>query len=289
MKILKSKTLILLMLFIGLAPIRAYGFESGPILQLRTDFGGGVTVPSISAEALDALNPMATGMSGSMSNLLMGVEVEGGYVFRSHDFFGLSKSNPFSGVGAFVYLGFSQGNTSQKISVNPGGNANPFDIFINVDYLPVINFGTSGKAYFFNNRLALGLSMGGKMIADMSPQYFAYSNEPIFNDGLSTSEIGTIIVTEKMAKNMNPFMFSIGGSIEYSIEILPTTELILGFFTQYNSFKPKYLTVPPTLAAMGEAAAEANGDEFDIENTPFPDYKLDSVEFGIRIGLSFRL
>ncbi len=287
MKIRKSKTIILMMLLIGLSPIKAYGFESGPILQLRTDFAGGVTVPSISKEALAALNPMATGMSGSMSNLLVGIEVEGGYVFRSHDFFGLSKDNPFSGVGAFVYLGVSQGNTSQKISAKNGDY--PLDIFVNVDYLPVINFGTSGKAYFFNNRLALGLSMGGKMIADMSPQYFAYSTDPIFNDGLSTSEIGTIIVTEKMAKSMNPFMFSIGGSIEYSIEVLPTTELILGFFTQYNSFKPKYLTVPPSLAKMAEEATPEGQEPVDLENTPFPDYKLDSVEFGIRIGLSFRL
>ncbi len=288
MKILKSKTLILLMLFIGLAPIRAYGFESGPILQLRTDFGGGVTVPSISTGALKALNSKAESMSGSMSNLLMGVEVEGGYVFRSHDFFGLSKSNPFSGVGAFVYLGFSQGNTSQKISVDdpdrqPGYQL--YDIFINVDYLPVINFGTSGKAYFFNNRLALGLSMGGKMIADMSPQYIAYSTNP---EAVPT-EIGEIIVTEKMAKNMNPFMFSIGGSIEYSIEVLPTTELILGFFTQYNSFKPKYLTVPASLAKKAKDDTPPDEEPVDLENTPFPDYKLDSVEFGIRIGLSFRL
>ncbi len=287
MKILKSKIFILMILFIGIVPMKAYGFESGPILQLRTNFAGSATVPSISTEALKALNPEAVGMSGSMSNLLVGVEVESGYVFRSHDFFGLSKSNPFSGVGAFVYLGVSQGNTSQKVSAMHGDE--PLDIFINVDYLPVINFGTAGKAYFFNNRLALGLSMGGKMIADMSPQYLAYSTSPIFNEGSSTSEIGTIIVTEKMAKSMNPFMFSIGGSIEYSIEVLPTTELILGFFTQYNSFKPKYLTVPPSLAKMAEDATHEGQEPVDLENTPFPDYKLDSVEFGLRIGLSFRL
>ncbi len=277
---------IVILAWFLLIPSVVYGFESGPNLQLRAEFGGGLTVPSISEDALKALNPLATSMTGTMSNLLMGGEMEVGYVFRSHDYFGLQKENPFSGLGAFVYLGFSQGNTAQKISAVQGET--PLDIFVTVDYLPVVNFGFTGKGYFFNNRLALGLSLGARMIADMTPNYLAYSTEALFN-GL-TSEIGTIIVTEEMIKRMNPFMLSMGVSFEYSISVLPTTELTLGVFTRYNIFKPRYLTVPASLAEMARKDAESRGEEpIDLETTPFPNYRLDSLEFGVRIGLSFRL
>lgn len=276
----KYKMWTLLILFLIATPLGLVAFESGPNLQLRAEFGGTLTNPSISKDSLTYLNRRATGMSGNMSGLLMGGEVEAGYIFRAHDYFGVDEDTPFSGVGVFAYLGFSQGNTSQKISVFDPDLDHGFDMFINVDFLPVINFGARGKAYFFNNRLALGLSTGARMIADMNPQYLQYSTDP---ETIGT-EIGKIIVTEEMMKKMNPFMFSMGFSVEYSIEVLPTTELNLGLYTRYNLYKPKYLTVPPKLAEM----AEADNPDFDIMRE-FPDYRIDSFDVGVHIGLSFRL
>lgn len=159
-------------------------------------------------------------------------------------------------------------------------NGTPFDIFISVNFLPIINFGFTGKAYFFDNKLALGLSLGGRMIADMSPEFLCYSTDP----EIIPTEIGTIIVTEDMMKKMNPFMFSVKFNLEYNIEILPTTELVLGAYTRYNFYRPKFITVPPSLLTM---ALEDN-PQFDV-NKEHPDYWINSLDIGITLGMAFKL
>ncbi len=272
----KTNSVLLILLFFSAVNLTA--FESGFHLQLRSDFAGTLTIPEISDESLVYLNQRATAMDGFTSNILMGGEVEVGYIFRSHDFFNLSEEAKFSGIGLFLYLGFSQGNTTQKISVEENGEE--FDIFISVDFLPVVNFGITGKAYFFNNRLAVGLSAGGRMIADMSPEYLCYSTDP----DIIATEIGQIIVTEDMMDKMNPFMFSSKFLIEYNIHVLPSAELVLGAFARYNIYRPKYLTVPPTLLDM----AVADNPDFDI-NKKHPDYWINSLDFGVTMGLAFKL
>lgn len=278
MNIQRLKQLLCITLMGLCAPATLFSFDSGAHLQLRSDFTGALTLPSISEESLHYLNKRATEMSGIASNLLMGGEVEVGYIFRSDDFFGLREDNPFSGIGTFLYIGFSQGNTSQKITAEENGEA--FDIFISVDFLPVVNFGFTGKAYFFDNRMAVGTSLGARMIADTNPEYLCYSTDP---ETIPT-EVGTIIVTEDMMKKMNPFMFSAKLFTEYNIEILPTTELVLGLFARYNVYRPKYLTVPPSLLKM----AEGDNPDFDI-NKAHPDYWINSLDFGVTMGLAFKL
>ncbi len=270
--------LSVLLMVLFFIPALLHGFESGFNLQLRSQFAGGLTLPKISDESLEYLNSRATGMTGNMSNLLMGGEVEVGYIFRSDDFFTFKKASPFSGAGVFLYLGFSQGNTSQIITAEESGEE--FDIFVSVDYLPVINFGVTGKAYFFDNKLSVGLSIGGRMIADMTPEYLCYSTEPDIID----TEVGTVIVSEEIREKANPFMLSARLNFEYNIFILPTTELVLGAFVDYSFFKPKFLTIPPSLLDM----ALADNPDFD-PNREFPDYRLDSLEFGVTLGLAFKL
>ncbi len=267
------------MLFLFLTPLCGlYSSESGAYLQLNTGFSGSLTLPEMTNEDLQYLNKRATSISGTVSNLLIGGEVEAGYIFRSHDFFNLSRQNPFSGVGVFAYLGFSQGNTSQKITATQNGES--FDIFTSVDFLPVIDFGIVEKNYFFNNKMAIGIGIGGRAITDMSPEYMSYSTDPT----IIPTEVGTIIVTEDMMKKMNPLMFSSKMIIEYNIPVLPATELVLGGYFRYNVYRPKYLTVPPKLADM----AKKDNSNFDV-NREFPDYWINSFDFGIKMGLLFKL
>lgn len=263
--------------FAGLLTLSSLvAFENGPLLHFRADFGGALTTPFISDESLKAFNKGAEKMTGMMSNLLMSGEVEAGYVFSSDRFFGLSKNNLFSGVGAFACLGVGQGNTAQKITARtPTGT---IDTFVSVNFMPVINFGVTGKAYFFSNRLALGLGIGGRMIADTRPQYFAYSTEPSVLDTI----VGEITVTEEMMKKMNPLMASVKGIIEYNIPFLPTVDMVLGWFTRYNIYRPNYITAPPKLVQL----AAANGGDL---TKPFPDYWLNSLDFGVTVGFAFKL
>ena len=268
------KPILCILVFMCAFPLAA--FHGGPLLYLRADFGGGITLPSISDKSLKEFNKDAVKMTGMMSSLLMSGEVEGGYVFDSNRFFGLRKNHPFSALGTFVSLGVGQGNTSQKVSALPAGRE--LDTFMSVDFIPVVNFGLSTKAYFFKNRLGIGAGAGGRMIADMSPDYLVYSTD---SDAVPT-EVGQIIVTQEMMKKMNPLMFSVKGMIEYNIPVLNTTDIVLGWYTRYNIYRPKYLTAPASLA---KKAKDGGGDI----TQPFPDYWLNSLDFGLNLGFAFKL
>ena len=168
----KIKLLYILILVFSIFPAAA--FQGGPLLYLHADFGGALSLPSISDESLKQFNKDAVKMTGMTSGLLISGEVEGGYVFDSNRFFGLSKGHPFSALGVFAYIGMGQGNTSQKVSAVVSGNT--FDTFMIVNFTPVVNFGVIAKAYFFHNRLALGASLGSRLITDFSPEYLVYSS-----------------------------------------------------------------------------------------------------------------
>ena len=157
--------------------------------------------------------------------------------------------------------------------------------YVNISYAPVISFGVGTKAYFFDSRLALGLHIGGKLIADLSPEYLAYLDV----DMEGFPEIGEIIVTDFMIKNMNPVMFSIKFMIEYNQPINDRVEVILGAYTRFNVFKPKYITMPSELLTVAGEIDPGTGmpQGFD-PTTPLPSYYLNSLDFGLTIGLAFK-
>ena len=267
-KILRKGLLALGLAFISFFPLAA--FETGPLLYLRADFGGALTTPFISDKSLKQFNSGALKMTGMMSSLLMGGELEGGYVFGSDTLFGLRKNHPFSALGTFAFLGFGQGNSGQKITADTGSGI--LDTFVFIDFMPVVNFGVSAKAYFFHNRLALGAGIGGRLIADTRPDYMFYTSAPA-----STPKVGEIIVTEDMIKKMNPLMFSTKIMIEYNIPVLDSTDIVMGWYTRYNIYRPKYLTAPPELAGAADLSK------------PVLDFWLNSLDFGVNIGFAFKL
>ncbi len=265
----------------------AYSFDKGWVFGLRADFGGALTLPSISESTLKYMNPLATGMSGFLSGLLMGGEASVGYIFDSSESFGLAPDHAFSGVDVQGYVGVGMGNVSQKIAAESGGQ--PLDIFIIVDYTPVVNFGVKSHALFFDNRLSVGLGIGGKAILDYTPQYLVYSTVP----AIIPTEIGTVIVPDDLLTKMNPLSFSGRFELGYAIPILPTTEFLLGFYTQYNLFSPGYLTVPPSLEAIAQnnrpgVVENPDAPLLDFKQ-PFDDYWINSLDFGINIGIALKL
>ena len=117
------------------------------------------------------------------------------------------------------------------------------------------------------------------MIADTSPEYLAYSDQ---NDILPP-EIGEIIVTDFMIKNMNPVMFSIKFMIEYNQPINDRVEVILGAYTRFNVYSPKYITMPDSLLTLMNGVRP----DFTLE-TPLKSYYINSLDFGITLGLAFK-
>ena len=261
-----------------------YSFEEGFIWGLRANFNGSLTLPSISQEDLNKMG--ASFVKGSVGYTMDG-EAELGYLFGAERWFGKEKSDfsKFSGMSLYVSIGVGNGFTG-LVAGNTINGINP-NIFINVNYTPVISFGIGSKLYLLESRMAIGLQLGGKLIVDTSPEYLAYSDmdlSTVFTN-ITLPQVGEIIVTDFMKKNMNPVMFSIKLMLEYNQPINDRVEVVLGIYTRFNIYKPKYITMPDSLLEMIKKGAQK--PNFSVE-TPMPTYYINSFDFGLTLGLQFR-
>lgn len=261
-----------------------YSFEEGFIWGLRANFNGSLTLPSISQEDLDKMG--AASMKGAVGYTMDG-EAELGYLFGAERWFGKEKSDfsKFSGMSLYVSIGVGTG-FSGMVSGNTIGGAT-VNVFMNVNYKPVISFGIGSKLYLLESRMAIGLQLGGKVIADTSPEYLAYSDSDSTFASLTPSvtlpEMGELIVTDFMKKNMNPVMFSMKLMLEYNQPINDRVEVVLGIYTRFNIYKPKYITMPTSLLGVIQGIRPS----FTAE-TPMPTYYINSLDFGLTLGLQFR-
>lgn len=261
-----------------------YSFEEGFIWGLRANFNGSLTLPSISQEDLDKMG--AASMKGAVGYTMDG-EAELGYLFGAERWFGKEKSDfsKFSGMSLYVSIGVGTG-FSGMVSGNTIGGAT-VNVFMNVNYKPVISFGIGSKLYLLESRMAIGLQLGGKLIADTSPEYLAYSDSDStfasLTPPVTLPEMGELIVTDFMKKNMNPVMFSIKLMLEYNQPINDRVEVVLGIYTRFNIYKPKYITMPTSLLGVIQGIRPS----FTAE-TPMPTYYINSLDFGLTLGLQFR-
>lgn len=261
-----------------------YSFEEGFIWGLRANFNGSLTLPSISQEDLDKMG--AASMKGAVGYTMDG-EAELGYLFGAERWFGKEKSDfsKFSGMSLYVSIGVGTG-FSGMVSGNTIGGAT-VNVFMNVNYKPVISFGIGSKLYLLESRMAIGLQLGGKLIADTSPEYLAYSDSDStfasLTPPVTLPEMGELIVTDFMKKNMNPVMFSMKLMLEYNQPINDRVEVVLGIYTRFNIYKPKYITMPTSLLGVIQGIRPS----FTAE-TPMPTYYINSLDFGLTLGLQFR-
>ncbi len=272
-----KKIFINILIFICCLPL--YGFDEGFIWALKANFNGSATMPSISKADLDKMG--ASYMKGAVGYTMDG-EAELGYLFGSEKWFNSMSSDKFSGMSFFGSIGVGSGFAGQV-----AGNTideNTVNMFINVSYTPVISFGVGTKAYFFNSKLALGLHIGGRMIADLSPEYLAYADVDL-SPMADLPEIGEIIVTDFMIKNMNPVMFSVKLMLEYNQPVVDNRlEVILGAYARFNVYSPKYITMPDSLFELMNTVRP----DFTME-TPLKSYYINSLDFGLTLGLGFNV
>lgn len=248
-------------------------FDNGMVFIVMANFSGSLTDPYISDSDL---KKMGANFFKGGTGFIMGGEAQLGYVFGKDRWFPNNKTRDFSAVGLFFYFSVGQGVATQSSGSLVGGEQ--IDVFFTASYTPVINFGVSTKTYFFYNRMAIGISIGTRLIADTTPEYYFYSTHP----NIFPTEVGTLIVTSDMMKKMNAFAFSTGGFIEYNQPILRTVQMILRLYGTYNVYKPKYITMPPTLEASAKSQVG-----FD-SSKPVNSFYLNSFDFGISIGLAFK-
>ena len=277
-----NRKFLVVMLFMTTSIL--YSFEEGFIWGLRANFNGSLTLPSISQEDLNKMG--AASMKGAVGYTMDG-EAELGYLFGAERWFGKEKSDfsKFSGMSLYFSIGVGTG-FSGMVSGNTIGGAT-VNVFMNVNYKPVISFGIGSKLYLLESRMAIGLQLGCKVIADTSPEYLAYSDSDSTFASLTPKvelpEMGELIVTDFMKKNMNPVMFSMKLMLEYNQPINDRVEVVLGIYTRFNIYKPKYITMPTSLLGV----IKTNRPSFTAE-TPMPTYYINSLDFGLTLGLQFR-
>ncbi len=268
------KKSVILILSIVLLGTNVYAFKSTAVLNITGDIAGSTTLPSIDDTDLAKLG--ANYMDGMTGFVVTGM-LEAGYIFGSEKYMGMKNDKIFGGIGVFGYLGVGDGYAGQISGAAVGEEQ--VDVFFNIYYSPVLSAGAIVKFYFFKNRLAIGLGGGVKIIADTQPSYEMYSTE----DSLFPATVGTIIVDDFMMENANAFMGSMKITIEYNIPVLNTLEVIFGGYFAYNIYQPLYITMPPALLT---AAIENSGLD---PQEPIESYYINSMEYGIRVGLGFRL
>ncbi|WP_455144970.1 hypothetical protein [Brachyspira pilosicoli] len=269
------KKLNFIIIFFVIA-LNLYSFDEGFVWGLRANFNGTATLPSISASDLDKIG--AAYMKGSVGYTMDG-EAELGYLFGSQKWFGGLDPAKFSGMSLYGSIGVGNGFAGQVAGNTIGGVT--VNMYINVNYAPVVSFGVGTKAYFLNSKLALGLQVGGKLIADLSPSYLAYADDASILP--SPFEVGEIIVTDFMIKNMNPLMLSIKFSLEYNQPVNDRVEVILGIYTRFNLYSPQYITMPDSLLKLMNTVRP----NFTTD-TKLPSYYINSLDFGLTLGLAFK-
>ncbi len=266
--IMKKYYLTMFLVFLN---IPVFAFDDGFVLGLKAHFSGAATRPHISEGDLEVMG--ATYMDGNVGFIIQG-GADLTYIFDSQEYFGFQDNKIFGGLGWGAYLEIGQGYSGQV-----SGSEGVGDVFMNVFFTPVVHLGTTLKTYLLSNRLVLGFGIGGRLIADPTPTYDMYSSVP----KVIPSDVGTIIVTDEMVKKMNPWGAELRFSLEYIQPVLDTMELVLGAYTSYCIYKPGYISMPEKL----KTEAKKNG--FDADNTKLDSFFLNSFDFGVSIGLNFKV
>ena len=283
-------------LLLAAVTVHAYAFDSGFTLGLKANLTGSLTRPKISKEDMDYLG--GDGMRGSLGYVTTG-EADVTYIFDSIRYFRLQDNSVFGGLGLCFALGLGQGFSGQisgQYNAQLNGNKGKrIDVFCRIHMTPVMTFTTGLRSYFLRNRLAVGFNPGIRMPLDPQPTYELYTNlTPDEVEELKTttggkvdfsSETGTLLVTDEQIRRINPVGFIFKGYIEYNQPFLSNMEIVLGGFLAYTVYKPKYVTMPQKLVD----AAKFKNPAFDIATHPINSFYMNSFDFGVTVGLTFKV
>jgi len=294
---LHKKTIAAVLL--ATAAVHLYAFDSGFTLGLKANLTGSLTTPRIN-EADKALLG-ASRMDGSLGYITTG-EVDFTYIFDSVRYFRLQDNSIFGGLGWNFALGLGQGFTGQ-ISGQYDKDVlhKQIDVYCRIHMTPVLTLTTGVRSYFLRNRLSLGGNIGIKMPLDPHPIYELYTNltpEEVAKLRTEThggidfsSETGTLLITNDQIKKINPVGFIMKGYIEYNQPFLSNMEIVLGAFLSYAVYRPKYVTMPQKLVTAAETNAKKADPKstFNLLDTPINSFYLNSLDFGITIGLTFKV
>lgn len=280
---------------IAVAAVHLYAFDSGFTLGLRANLTGSYTNPYIGKEDRAYLG--AQFMHGMLGFVMSG-EAELGYTFDAVRYLNCQTNDVFSGFGLAFNLGVGQGFSGQiSGQYNELVNRN-IEVYCRVYMTPIVTFGTVVKALFLQKKLALGVGIGGRMLADPQPTYELYSNltddelKLLYNNGSGPDfypETGTLVIPGNMMRKMNPFGLILRTLLEYYQPVFTQMDLIIGIYITYTIFKPGYASLPKKLAKAAIENGGLHGIIVDFENHKLKTFYMNNFDFGVSLGLSFNI
>lgn len=292
---MKSINKIFFVIMFTAVDFAAFAFEEGFTLGLRANFSGSYTNPSINAADKGYLG--ASFMRG-MVGFIMNGEAELTYIFDSKRYFHYTDNSIFGGLGLAFNLGVGQGFSGQISGQYNGIVGKDIEVYCRVYMTPVITFGTTVKAMLFKNRLVIGLGIGGKLLADPQPTYELYTNltdeetETLYNNGNGPNfypETGTLFIPGAMMRKMNPLGFIFKAAIDYNVPLIEKMSVTMGSYASYTIYKPRYVSLPKNIAKAAVENGKITGIDVNFERDPIKSFFMNSFDFGISLGLLFKI
>ena len=233
-----------------------------------------------------------------MAGFIMNGEAELTYIFDSKRYFNYTNNNIFGGLGLAFNLGVGQGFSGQISGQYNASLGKNIEVYCRVYMTPVVTFGTTVKALLFKNRLAVGLGLGGKMLADPQPTYELYTNltdeeAKMLNSGGNGPdfypETGTLYIPESMTRKMNPLGLTLKAVIDYNIPLIEKMNVTMGSYASYTIYKPGYVSLPKKIAKAAIENGKLKGIDVNFERDSIKSFFMNSLDFGISLGLLFRI
>ena len=284
MKQIKKIIFLAVFLFVSFS---AFAFEEGFTLGLKANFSGSYTDPHINEADKKYLG--ADFMRG-MVGFIMNGDAELTYIFDSKRYFNYTNNDIFGGLGLAFNLGIGQGFSGQI------SGSNDIEVYCRVYMTPVVTFGTSLKTMLLKNRLVLGFGIGGRLLADPQPTYELYTNlsEKQLHDLKAEGfdfypETGTLYIPESMMKKMNPLGLVLKTSIEYNQPVITRMDITIGAYASYTIYKPGHVALPKKIAKAAIENGKDKGIDVNFERDSIKSFFMNSVDFGVNLGLLFKI
>ena len=86
-------------------------------------------------------------------------------------------------------------------------------------------------------------------------------------------------------KKMNPLGLVLKTSLEYNQPVISRMDITIGAYMSYTVYKPGYVSLPKKLM---ENAKKVN-NKIDFENDELKSFYMNNVDFGISLGLLFKV
>ena len=298
MKIFKA----IIFIFFLITPLQFLAADDNLTLGLKAHFLGSYTDPHIGEQDKKYLG--AEFMRG-MVGFIMSGEAELTYAFDAVRYFNCQTTDVFSGLGLAFNLGIGQGfsgqisgTKGQRFTLGENTYFKDIEVYFRGYMTPVVTFGTAVKALFLQKRIALGVGVGGKMLADPQPTYELYTNlteeeaKILNNNGNGPDfypETGTLFIPAQMMQKMNPLGFTLKTSLEYCQPVISRMDITIGTYISYTIYKPKYVSLPKKIAQAAVENGKLKGIDVKFERDKLETFYMNNLDFGVSLGLSFRV